>query len=43
MSYCLAILIDDGIVFAPTQNNAGPDRVGTHKKMHVFSREDDRT
>ena len=44
MSYCLAILIDDGIVFcADSRTNAGPDRVGTHKKMHVFSREDDRT
>ena len=44
MSYCLATLIDDGIVFcSDSRTNAGPDRVGTYRKMHTFSAENERT
>lgn len=38
MTYCLAIKIDQGLVFcSDSRTNAGPDRVNTYSKMHRFS------
>lgn len=38
MTYCLAINVDDGIVFcSDSRTNAGTDNVGTYSKMHTFS------
>lgn len=38
MTYCVAISIDDGLVFcSDSRTNAGPDRVSTYSKMHRFS------
>ena len=37
MTYCLALQLDDGLVFAAdTRTNAGVDYIGTAAKMHVF-------
>lgn len=37
MTYCLAIRVDDGIVFAAdTRTNAGVDYVTTYRKLRVF-------
>lgn len=37
MTYCLAIKVDDGLVFASdSRTNAGVDYVSTYKKMFVF-------
>lgn len=37
MTYCLAILVDDGIVFcSDSRTNAGTDNVGIYSKMHTF-------
>ncbi len=38
MTYCLAIKLDEGLVFcSDSRTNAGPDRVSTYSKMHRFS------
>lgn len=38
MTYCLAINVDEGIVFcSDSRTNAGTDNVGTYSKMHTFS------
>ncbi len=38
MTYCLAIQLDQGLVFcSDSRTNAGPDRVSTYSKMHRFS------
>lgn len=43
MTYCLAIRLDEGLVFvADTRTNAGIDNVGTYRKMHVLSPAEDR-
>ena len=37
MTYCLAITVDDGLVFASdSRTNAGVDHVATYSKMHCF-------
>lgn len=37
MTYCLAIRLDDGLVFASdSRTNAGVDQVSTYSKMHTF-------
>lgn len=37
MTYCLAIKIDEGLVFASdSRTNAGVDHVNTYSKMHTF-------
>ncbi|HEY8119458.1 MAG TPA: proteasome-type protease [Methylophilaceae bacterium] len=37
MTYCVALLIDEGLVFASdTRTNAGVDQVAIFPKMHVF-------
>lgn len=37
MTYCLAIAVDEGLVFASdSRTNAGPDQVATYGKMHTF-------
>ena len=37
MTYCVGILVEDGIVLiADTRTNAGLDNVATFKKLHVF-------
>ena len=37
MTYCLGILVDDGLVMiADTRTNAGLDNVATYRKLHVF-------
>lgn len=37
MTYCLAIKVDDGLVFASdSRTNAGVDHVSTYSKMHTF-------
>ncbi len=43
MTYCLAIRVDEGVVFAAdTRTNAGVDYVTSYRKMHVFRPADDR-
>lgn len=43
MTYCLAIKLDEGLVFcSDSRTNAGPDRVSTYGKMHRFAVEGDR-
>ncbi len=43
MTYCLAITLNDGIVFAAdTRTNAGVDYVTAYSKLHVFSPAEDR-
>ena len=43
MTYCLAIKIDEGLVFCTdSRTNAGPDQVSTFSKMHRFSSAGDR-
>jgi len=38
MTYCLAIELDEGLVFcSDSRTNAGPDRVSTYSKMHRFA------
>jgi putative proteasome-type protease len=38
MTYCLAIAIEEGLVFcSDSRTNAGPDRVSTYSKMYRFS------
>ena len=37
MTYCLAIAVDDGLVFcSDSRTNAGPDQVSAYSKMHRF-------
>jgi putative proteasome-type protease len=37
MTYCLAIKVNDGLVFASdSRTNAGVDYISTYRKMHVF-------
>ena len=37
MTYCLALRVDEGLVFlADTRTNAGVDDVSTYRKLHVF-------
>ena len=37
MTYCLAIKINEGLVFcSDSRTNAGADRVSTYSKMHKF-------
>ena len=43
MTYCLAVKVSDGIVFASdSRTNAGVDYVSTFSKMHIFSVAEDR-
>jgi len=43
MTYCLAIRVPDGIVFAAdTRTNAGVDYVTSYRKLHVFRPAEDR-
>ena len=43
MTYCLAIKLDAGLVFAAdTRTNAGVDYVTAYRKMHVFTPREDR-
>ena len=38
MTYCLAIAVEEGLVFASdSRTNAGADQVATYGKMHTFS------
>lgn len=37
MTYCLAMRLDDGLVFvSDTRTNAGVDNISTYRKLHVF-------
>ena len=43
MTYCLALRLDEGLVFlADTRTNAGVDNVGTYRKLHVIQPAPDR-
>ncbi|MCG5500019.1 peptidase [Ectothiorhodospira lacustris] len=43
MTYCLAITLDDGLVFASdSRTNAGADQVSMYSKMHTFELEKER-
>ena len=43
MTYCLALRLDEGLVFlSDTRTNAGLDNVGTYRKLHVLRPGDDR-
>ena len=43
MTYCLALRLDDGLVFgADTRTNAGVDYVTSYRKLHVFAAAEDR-
>lgn len=43
MTYCLAIRLDDGLVFASdSRTNAGVDQVSTYSKMHILDSREDR-
>lgn len=43
MTYCLAISVNKGLVFASdSRTNAGADQVSTYSKMHVFGSDGDR-
>jgi putative proteasome-type protease len=43
MTYCLALRLDEGLVFlADTLTNAGVDNVGSYRKLHVLRPADDR-
>lgn len=44
MTYCLAIKIDEGIIFASdSRTNAGVDYIRTYSKMHFYNWQKDRT
>ena len=44
MTYCLAIQLDEGLVFcSDSRTNAGADRVSTYSKMHRFSVDGERS
>ena len=39
MTYCVGLLLDDGLVMAAdTRTNAGVDHIGTFRKMSVFEK-----
>ena len=43
MTYCLALRLDDGLVFlADTRTNAGVDNISTYRKLHVLRPAPDR-
>ncbi len=43
MTYCLAMRLDDGLVFlADTRTNAGVDNISTYRKLHVLRPSPDR-
>jgi putative proteasome-type protease len=43
MTYCLGLLLEDGLVMiADTRTNAGVDNISTFRKMHIWERPDDR-
>ncbi|SDJ46659.1 putative proteasome-type protease [Frankineae bacterium MT45] len=43
MTYCLALRLDDGLVFlADTRTNAGVDNIGSYRKLHVIDAGPDR-
>jgi putative proteasome-type protease len=43
MTYCVAIALDEGLVFASdSRTNAGADQISTYSKMHTFEMEGDR-
>jgi len=43
MTYCLAIAINDGLVFcSDSRTNAGPDVISSHSKMHIYAIDEDR-
>ncbi|SQC42420.1 putative proteasome-type protease [Klebsiella pneumoniae] len=40
MTYCVAMCLADGLVFASdSRTNAGVDHIATFKKLHVFHQE----
>ena len=43
MTYCVAMCLADGLVFASdSRTNAGVDHIATFKKLHVFHQEGER-
>lgn len=43
MTYCVALMLDAGMVFASdSRTNAGVDQVAVFKKMHLIARDNDR-
>ena len=43
MTYCVAVRVDDGLVFASdSRTNAGVDHISTYSKMFTFGREGER-
>ena len=43
MTYCVAIALDEGLVFcSDSRTNAGPDRVSKYSKMHRYFYDKDR-
>ncbi|HSD99882.1 MAG TPA: proteasome-type protease [Burkholderiales bacterium] len=43
MTYCVAVLLDAGMVFASdSRTNAGVDHISSYRKMHIFATEGDR-
>lgn len=43
MTYCLGMLLDDGLVMiADTRTNAGVDNISSYRKLHCLSNEPDR-
>ncbi|HEX7157011.1 MAG TPA: peptidase, partial [Burkholderiaceae bacterium] len=43
MTYCVAMQLDDGLVFlADSRTNAGVDQISTFRKMTVFERPGER-
>ncbi len=44
MTYCVAIAVQDGLVFcSDSRTNAGPDVLSTYSKMHIYDPGPDRT
>jgi len=43
VTYCIGILVDEGVVLASdSRTNAGIDRVSTFRKMFIFEKPGDR-
>jgi putative proteasome-type protease len=43
MTYCVAVVLDAGMIFASdSRTNAGVDQIATFRKMRIFERKDDR-
>ena len=43
MTYCVAMCLSDGLVFASdSRTNAGVDHIATFKKLHVFHQDGER-